>query len=46
MMLHLGQRILSYFIRGRITAQLTSGLTGLDSTEQVNLMSTQHMQNS
>ena len=31
------QKILTYFVRGIITVQLTSYLTGLESTKQVNL---------
>ena len=31
------QKTLTYFIRGSITVQLTSCLTGLDSTKLVNL---------
>ena len=33
-----GQRIYSYFVRGSITVRLTSCLTGLDSTNQVNML--------
>ena len=32
------QRTLAYFLRGSITVQLTSCLTGLDSTKQVNML--------
>ena len=38
------KRILAYFIRGCITVQLTSYLTGLDSTKLVNLYLIQHKQ--
>ena len=40
------QRTLTYFIRGNITVQLTSCLTGLDSTKQVNMLLIQHKQSS
>ena len=35
------QRTLTYFVRGSITVQLTSCLTGLDLTKQVKLLSIQ-----
>ena len=38
------QRTLTYFIRRRITARLTSCLTSLDSTKQVNMSLIQHKQ--
>ena len=40
------QRTLSYFVRGSITVQLTSCLTGLDSTKLANLYLMQHQENS
>ena len=39
---HVGQRTLTYFVRGSITVQLISCLTGLDLAEQVNLLLIQH----
>ena len=39
-------RILTYFVRGSITVQLTSCLTGLDLTKQVNLLFIHHEQSS
>ena len=41
-----GQRILTDFVRGNITEQVTSCLTGLDSTNQVNLLLIQCNQSS
>ena len=38
----LRQGTLTYFVRGRITVRLTSCLTGLDSTKQVNMLLIQH----
>ena len=32
------QRILTYFVRENITVRMTSHLTGLDTTKQVNLL--------
>ena len=40
------QRTLAYFLRGSITVQLTSCLTGLDSTKQVDILLIQHKRSS
>ena len=40
------QKTLTYFVRGSITARLTSCLTGLDSTNQANMLLIQHKQSS
>ena len=39
-------RTLTYFVKGSITVSLTSCLTGLDSTKQVNMLLIQHQQSS
>ena len=38
--------VVAYFVKGSITVQLTSCLTGLDLTKQVSLLSIQHEQSS
>ena len=43
---NISQRTLTYFVKGCITVQLTSCLTGLDSTKLVNLYLVQHKQSS